>query len=388
MIPLFKVFTAPTAAERVAEVLASGYTAQGPVVEMFETMLKDYLGEQSLLTVSSGTAALDLACHLAGVGPGTEVISTPQTCSATNGVIANRGAKIIWADIDPLTGNIDPASVAKLVNEKTVAVMAVDWSGRLCGYKAIREALRGDIWIIRDAAHGFGTVDKNADFTCWSFQAIKHLSTGDGGLLLVPPSQYERARKLRWFGLDRTKGESFRCAQDIEEVGYKYHMNDVAAAIGCANFTAGFAKWVEVDGSTFQARYGEIDILGRHRENARLLLDGLTRIQDAVSYDFANAPPFDPTSAYWVLTILVPHERDELQAFLASRGIGSSRVHRCNDEHTAFKRVSEWRVPHPGLDAFDAAQLSIPCGWWVGEHERNTILMALFDFAEQQKRGA
>ena len=385
MIPLFKVFTAKRAAERVANVLASGYTAQGPIVEEFERLLRDYLDEQRLLTVSSGTAALELACHLAGVAGG-EVISTPQTCSATNGAIVRAGAKIVWADVDPFTGNIDPASVNDALSPLTSAVMAVDWSGRCCDYAGLGAQERP---VIRDAAHAFGAKpDWRPGYTCWSFQSIKHLSTGDGGALAMPTDQYERARKLRWFGLDRTKGESFRCAQDIGEVGFKAHMNDIAAAIGVENFHEGFVVGTP--------------ILRQHRENAKCLLDGLQRIENAVGCDFAFAPPYDPASAYWVLTLLVDQghgfdlraldrvrrERDALAAFLATRGVASSRVHRRNDEHTAFQRVSTWRVPHPGLDYFDAAQLSIPCGWWVGEHERNTILMALFDYATKCKAGA
>lgn len=393
MIPLFKVFTAKCAAERVARVLASGYTAQGPIVEEFEKLLRDYLHEPHLLTVSSGTAALELACLLANVSGG-EVVSTPQTCSATNGAIVRAGAKIVWADTDPFTGNIDPTSVNDAMSSLTSGIMAVDWSGRYCNYAAMPPGIP----VIRDAAHAFGAAPRacRSDYMCWSFQSIKHLSTGDGGALAVPEAQFERARKLRWFGLDRAKGESFRCAQDIEEVGFKMHMNDIAAAIGIENFKAGFAPDALVA--------HEINILQQHQENAKHLLDGLQRIENAVSYDFAFAPPYDPTSAYWILTLLVDlehggcaknpkpselvrirAERDNLSAFLATRGVASSRVHRRNDEHTAFQRASEWRVPHPGLDYFDAAQLSIPCGWWVGEHERNTILMALFDYANHAK---
>lgn len=106
---------------------------QGPLVDRFEAQFGRYVdAPRDVLATNSCTSALDLALHLIGVGAGDEVITTPQTCTATTGVIVNRGAVPVWADVDPLTGLIDPGCVARLVTPKTRAIMAVDWAGRSC----------------------------------------------------------------------------------------------------------------------------------------------------------------------------------------------------------------------------------------------------------------
>ncbi|HEY0347778.1 MAG TPA: aminotransferase class V-fold PLP-dependent enzyme, partial [Pyrinomonadaceae bacterium] len=115
--------------EPLAGTLSSGYIGQGPRVEEFERALSKWFGSQNVLTVNSGTSALQLALRLANVGAGDEVISTPMTCAATNVPILAAGAKVVWADIDPLTGNIDPVDVERKISSRTKAIMAVHWGG-------------------------------------------------------------------------------------------------------------------------------------------------------------------------------------------------------------------------------------------------------------------
>ena len=129
---------APEAERAVADVLASGFIGQGPKVEEFEQALQETLDcPYPPLTTNSCTSALDLALHLIGVGPGDEVISTPMTCTATNGVIVNRGAQIVWADVNPFSGLISPEDVGRLVSRRTKAIMAVDWGGKPCDYETL-----------------------------------------------------------------------------------------------------------------------------------------------------------------------------------------------------------------------------------------------------------
>jgi dTDP-4-amino-4,6-dideoxygalactose transaminase len=217
VIDLFRPCMAPEARDAVQDVLtpdpATGrlYIGQGQRVDAFEKALQTFLvSPQDILTVNSCTSALDLALHLCEVGghaaqersmPTTKVdivISTPMTCTATNGPIVTRGGAIVWADIDPLTGLIDPQSVADIAEwlwkKHSIipnAIMAVDWGGHLADYPALREiVIDGEtIPIIQDAAHSFGaSVDAGVPFldttltselwrghyTCFSFQAIKH----------------------------------------------------------------------------------------------------------------------------------------------------------------------------------------------------------------------
>jgi len=343
VIRLFKVAMAPEAERAVADVLASGFIGQGPKVEEFEQALQETLDcPYPPLTTNSCTSALDLALHLIGVGPGDEVISTPMTCTATNGVIVNRGAQIVWADVNPFSGLISPEGVGRLVSRRTKAIMAVDWGGKPCDYETLKSF---GVPVIEDAAHAFlATIGGESiarvggDYVCWSFQAIKHLTTGDGGALLPPPEQLERGRLLRWYGLDRRSSESFRCAQKIEEAGFKYHMNDIAAAIGLANLDLAKRN------------------VARHRANAQ----------------FYN-PNADQESSWWLYTLLVPR-RDEFIQEMAELGIEASPVHSRNDTHPAFPPGDL-----PGVDYFAEHEVAIPVGWWLTESERELIFSNLYD---------
>ena len=151
MLPLFKVGMSDSASARVNQVLASGFIGQGPVVEEFEDKLWSVLKSKTRpVTVNSCTSAIDLALELCGVGPDDEVITTPQTCFASNIHIIHRKAKIRWADIDPVTGLIDPISVKKLITNKTKAILAVNWAGKFADYETLTTF---GIPVIEDAAH-------------------------------------------------------------------------------------------------------------------------------------------------------------------------------------------------------------------------------------------
>lgn len=349
-VPLFRVYMHDDAQRRVAEVLNSGYIGQGAQVEVFERELREFTGAD-LLTTNSCTSALDLALHLIGVKPGDEVITTAQTCTASNGVIVNRGATPVFVDIDPYTGLIDPEDVERNLTSQTRAIMAVDWGGHPCDYDKLKSH---GVPVVEDAAHAVGTMYKGrhvaksgGDYVCFSFQAIKHLTSGDGGALVTPPEEYERAKLLRWFGLDRTRNEAFRCAQNITEVGYKYHMNDINAAIGSANLDA--LPW----------------ILGRHEQNAmtlRGLLSGCSNIKTP------SAPRDNCMSSWWLFSILVK-DPEAFALAMHEYGVACSPVHKRNDSHDAFKKVARVSTKQTGIDSFAAHQVAIPVGWWVSPED-------------------
>lgn len=362
MIPLFKVHVAPGVSEAVARVLESGYIGQGQEVEKFETELAPWMGSRPL-TTNSGTSALHLALHLAGAGPGSEVISTPMTCFATNAPIVARGASIRWADIDPRTGNIDPGDVERKITSKTKAVVCVDWGGTPCELFALVEICRSrGVALIEDAAHAFGAVYRGypvgsvVDFTAFSFQAIKHLTTVDGGALTCRrETDLRRGKLLRWYGIDREgKRKDLRCEEDILEAGYKFHMNDVSAAIG-------------------RAQLPEIPtILHRHRNNAdfyRMALSDLKRVRLLKLHG-------DRVSSYWIFTILVD-DRPGFQAAMEKKGVMVSQVHVRNDHHTA---MLAFRSSLPGVDEFASRQISIPVGWWVTPEDREDVVRAIVEW--------
>lgn len=351
MIPLFKVAMDAVLPHEVAETLASGYIGEGPRVAEFEQVLSGVLGAQVLAT-NSCTSALDMAYHLIGLGPGDVVISTPMTCLATNMPLALRGCQIEWADVDPRTGNIDPKSVADIIKRhpgriginKVKAIVCVDWAGRPCNYDTLR-AIAGGIPIVEDAAHAFGAtyMDKpigvsGGDYVAYSFQAIKHLTTGDGGALKVPPSQRERARLLRWYGLDRNDNTAMRCKQQASEPGFKYHMNDIAASIGLANLPLAVKN------------------VTKHRDNAcyyDLHLPESVRV------------PYDHGASYWIYTILVDNPT-VFEMEMRERGIEVSQVHTRNDDQDCLPIAND-RLP--GLEEFSRHMISIPVGWWLSQED-------------------
>lgn len=362
MTDLFRVNMSPDAGRRAAEVLASGYVGQGQQVDEFERMFRMATGlEREPLGVNSCSAALDLSLHLIGVGPGDEVICTPITCTATAGAIVNRGARIVWADVDRTTGLIDPDDVWNKMGRKTKAIVAVDWAGRSCDYATLKSA---GVPVIQDAAHRLYVDQPHGDYVCYSFGPIKHLTCGGyGGAILPPADQFDRARLLRWHGLDRLSKADFRCSQDIVEAGYRYHMTDDQAAVGLANLP-------------YAGRS-----VSRARENARWYCQVF---KDAPGI---TVPEFDPSADYWLMTIIADN-RDGLMAHLAERGIASSQVHARCDKHTAFKRATARSDNLEGVDYFDAHQLSIPTGFWITDQDRDHIAGAVLEWAHAQSRSA
>ena len=190
---------------RLEQVLYSGYIAQGDVVEKFERKFEEYIGSGNTLSLNSGTAALHIALILAGVGQGDEVISTALTAEPTNVAIKMVGAKVRWADVDYETGNISPESIEKAINTKTKAIIVVDYAGIPVDVKRIQEiSEKYGIPVIEDAAHAIGAkfngkkTGNHFPFTVFSFQAIKHLTTIDGGALQIQDNAlYERGKIIR-----------------------------------------------------------------------------------------------------------------------------------------------------------------------------------------------
>ncbi len=361
MLDLFRPFMAREVPEYLARVVtpdADGrvYVGTGPRVQEFEEAFGKLVGSPfTPLALNSCTSALDLALHLAGVGLGSEVITSPMNCIAGTGVIVNRGAKIVWADVDPVTGLIDPADVARKITKRTRAIMAVDWAGRSCDYHALKSAA---LPVIQDAAHHLmADMTNRGTYTCWSLQAIKHLSTGDGGVILVPLEQRKRARLLSWYGLDRESSADYRCDQDIKVAGYKYGLNDVAASIGLANLP--HAAWV----------------VQQHRRHAeryhRLLADapGIT------------LPPPDPASSWWLYCVLV-NDRDSFRAHMAECGVATSPVHARNDKHSAFQY---YNGPLPGVDSFATRECALPVGWWLSDEDIDHIASAALEWAHSRR---
>jgi len=376
-LPLFKVqVNSQSSLELLSEVFDSGYINEGTQVGLLEKKLSNYLNVRNLTLVNSGTSSITLALKCAGVGMNDEVITTAMTCIASNTPIINLGAKIVWADIDVNTGIISPIEVEKKITSKTKAIILVDWAGNPADLDEFEKiSKKYGIPVIQDAAHAFGatyrgdSIAKFTDFTCFSFQAIKHFTTGDGGALVCRKDKDSiLARRLKWFGYDRDsvkdskgdwRGQKWDADILANEVGYKFNLNNVAAAIGLANLSL-------IDKS-----------LVRHRENARFfesVFANHSKISLLKIPDFAE-------SSYWVFTLRLTveaAERDTILRNLNAKGIGAGLVHLPNDNYSAF---SEFRTELPATRMFADSQISLPCGWWINDSQReyiaNTLLTEL-----------
>ncbi|NQT21889.1 MAG: aminotransferase class V-fold PLP-dependent enzyme, partial [Candidatus Omnitrophica bacterium] len=257
-IPLFKVFMNKDAVKSVGKVLLSGYIGQGQKVNEFENKLTKWLRAKHVLTVNSATSAEHLALHLlkspsgiwGGLKASDEVLATPLTCTATNWPILANNLKIKWVDVNESNLNIDLEDLERKITPKTKVIMLVHWGGYpvdLDRLNAIREKAYSKHGfkprVIEDCAHAFGATYKgkkignHGNMCTFSFQAIKHMNSVDGGILVVPSKElYRRGKLLRWYGIDREQNtKDFRCEEDIKEWGFKFHMNDVNAAVGIEN---------------------------------------------------------------------------------------------------------------------------------------------------------
>lgn len=373
--PLFKVrLETEKALENLNQVFSSGFINEGEQVIALEKELSSFLGIQNLTLVNSCTSALTMALRIIGVGKGDEVITTAMTCIATNTPIVNSGATLVWSDIDPNTGMISVEEVEALITAKTKVIMIVDWAGTPANLEGFEKlAQKYSIPVIQDASHAFGakfdgnSIAEYADFTCFSFQAIKHFTTGDGGALICRNSNdHDLAKKLKWFGYDRDavkdakgewKGQKWDADILPEEVGYKFNLNNMSAAVGLANLPK-----ME-------------SVLEGHRKNAALLTSLLS------NHTKIKLLEIDPRalSSFWVYTLRLnvsEQQRDSIMANLNEKGIGAGLVHLPNDRYSAF---NEYKRELRNTNLFSSTQISLPCGWWLSSDDIEKIAQALID---------
>jgi len=220
----------------VAAVLRSGWITSGPEVQRFEAALSAYCGGRPVRTLNSGTAALVLGLRLAGVGAGDEVITTPLSWAATANSILEVGARPVFVDVDPRTRNIDLERVSAAITPRTRAIMPVYLAGLPVDLDHLyRIASQAGLRVVEDAAQAFGAswrstrVGARGDLVAFSFHANKNITTAEGGCLVVADdATARRAEKLRLQGVTRSGDDGM----DVDVVGYKFNLTDVAARIG------------------------------------------------------------------------------------------------------------------------------------------------------------
>jgi dTDP-4-amino-4,6-dideoxygalactose transaminase len=384
-IPLFKVYMSKTASIEVTKVLESGYIGQGPKVDEFERELTEYLNNDYIATTNSATSAEHLALHLLksptksiiqnhgvafhestwpGLEDGDEVLATPLTCTATNFPILANNLKIKWVDIDIKTLNMDLDDLSRKITAKTKVIFLVHWGGYPMDLDKLKEIQLKAYHnfgfkpvIIEDCAHSFGSkfngkpMGSHGNICTFSFQAIKHLTSVDGGALVLPHKElYNRAKLLRWYGIDRDSDrKDFRCEADIPEWGFKFHMNDVSAAIGIENLKE--VQEMVIDKHISNGKYYDEVLKG---------IKGVTLLERDIRME----------SSYWIYSLLVD-DKDKFAEHMKKCGIATSQVHERNDIHSCLK---EFRTALPNLDKIKDRLTAIPVGWWVTNKEREYIV--------------
>lgn len=346
------------------DVLTSRQIGHGPRAAEFEDALRTRIGNPHLAAVNSCTSGLQLALRLAPDLPGDEVLTTPLTFEATNWAVLAAGLRPRWVDVDPATLNVDLADLERKITPATRAIMVVHWAGypvdlaRLAEIVDRAEAAHGfRPAVIEDCAHAWGAryrgvpIGNHGNTAVFSFHALKFLTCGEGGLVVLPDEETtRRAQLLRWFGIDRAADRA-NADYDVAEWGYKIHLNELGAAIGLANLD-------DVDGR-----------VARHRDHAAHYDKELGGVAGLRLTERAD----DREPSWWVYPVLVEDRRAFMRK-MTSAGVATSAIVRRNDLHSC---VREYATHLPQLDAVHEQVVHIPVGWWMSDEDLDHVVSAI-----------
>lgn len=241
--------------EAVVEILKSDWLTTGPKVSEFEDKFCSFAGSQYAVAVSSGTAALHCAAFAAGIKPGDEVIVTPMTFAATANVVLYQGGIPVFADIEPDTLLIDPEVVRQKITSRTRAIICMDYGGQPCDYDELKAiSTENKLILIADSCHSADASYKHtptgtlADITAFSFHPVKHITTGEGGMVTTNnPDFAERARRFRNHGITtdhRQRSEAGTWYYQMIDLGFNYRISDFQCALGMSQLKK-LKKWVD-----------------------------------------------------------------------------------------------------------------------------------------------
>lgn len=342
--------------KEIAHTLSGRYLGQGPKVDQFEQEFSKKFGYKYSIFLNSGTSALEIAYHLIGIGIGDEVIVPVLDSTAGQTGLVRRGAKIVFADIEKETLNLDPKDLEKKITPKTKAIVAVHLGGILVNKKVFQIAKKHKIPVIMDLAQDHHPKSgKYGDYLCYSFQAIKTITTADGGMLVVRnKADYQRAKKLRWFGIDRELKNRNKWAKremtfDIEEAGYKFQPTDIDACFGLAALPD-LAK-----------------VLKYRADLAQEYRNGLSSIKQLKMLQ---------KGSNWLFCVLAEN-RDELADFLIKSGIETNLIHLRND---LYKIFGGKRLNLPNMDWVETRYLCLPINPHVTKSDARYVCSKIKEF--------
>lgn len=351
MIPVFKPYMPQNVEADIAEILYSGQLAYGKCGREFENSLSEFIGNPKVITTATYNHALLIALSVLDLKTGDEIIANPVSCLASNQPFAVKGLKIIWSDINPETGTVNPESIRSQISPNTKAI----FNNLFCGYAGDLDAVYAigkefGIPVIDDCIEGFGTEFKGkktgntgADITVFSFQTVRLPNTIDGGALTFKDENlYEKAKKIRDYGIDRTK---FRTANgeisadcDITLEGYGATMSEINSLIGNRQ-TSDLPGLFEIQ-----------------RENAKIW-NGYFQNNSVAELLKING---NVSPNYWVYGVLADNKPKFIEEMRA-RGFYATGVHINNNIYSVFNNQTEL----PGVSEFMKSFVALPCGWWI-----------------------
>jgi perosamine synthetase len=372
MIPYGRQYIGEDDIEAVVEVLRSDWITQGPKVAEFEKRVADYCGAKFAVAVSSGTAALHLACMAAGISNGDEVITTPITFVASANCALYVGAKPVFADILPDTYCIDPAAVRGKISACTRAIIAVDFAGHPCDMEQINEIAKDkNIIVIEDAAHSLGAEYKGtkvgslADMTTFSFHPVKHITTGEGGMIVTnDQTYYGRLMLLRTHGITRDAGKFvyrdntlMPWYYEMQDLGFNYRITDFQCALGISQMD-------KLDG-----------FLQRRRDIASAYNQALREVDEIITPSELGGCK----SSYHLYPVqLRTRNRNKVFAALKKRGIGVN-VHYIPVPHQPYYRKTfDYREgDFPIAEGYFSKCISLPVHQGMTDENASYVIEAL-----------
>lgn len=353
--------------EEVRKVFETGWLGMGSQVIEFENMVKDYLGVRNVVAVNTGSTALHIALDAYGIGPGDEVITPSLTfCAGIQGIIS-LGAIPVFCEVDPDTLNIDLDDMAKRITPRTKAIMPVHY----CGYACDMDRLLGiahekDVVVIEDAAHAFGSTYKSkkvgsiGDAACFSFDPIKNFTCGEGGAVtLNDDSMADTIRRKRALGITRDSWQRQKKAQswyyEVVTQGYRYHMSNINAAIGIAQFK-------KLDRFITRRR----DIAGRYN-------DAFKKIGDIKLFKWK----LEEMGLFMYILRVPDGKRDEMMDFLASKGVASG-VHYIPNHLQPF--FSKYATELPATEKVWKEIITLPLFYDMTDDDVELVIRAVKEF--------
>lgn len=367
MIPVSRPSISQEELQGISKVFDSAWLGLGSVVFEFENKLKEYLEADNVVAVNTGTTALHLALDGFGIGAGDEVIVPSLTFCASIQVITELKAVPVFCEVDPRTLNMDIEDVKKRITERTKAIMPVHYCGNACDMDALLDIGKArDIFIIEDAAHAFGSTYKGrrigsfGDATCFSFDPIKNITCGEGGAVVLKNDEIaENIRRKRILGIDKDTWHRYKNEKswfyEVVTQGYRYHMNNINAAIGLAQFKK-LDKFIDKKKKIVQL----------YNENFSNI-DGI----ELIDWNLDEAAPFT------YIVRVANNKRNDLMDFLKLRDIGSG-VHYIPNHIQPF--FEEYATPLPATDRVWKEIITLPLYYDMTNEDIERVISSVNEF--------